>query len=166
VKSAAKTHWLFINRLSKSVGTMTEQKHTRDHYFYFSSINTRWKDNDIYGHVNNVTYYSYFDSVANRYLIEEGGLDIHNGTVVGFVVASNCQYFAPIAYPEIIEVGLCVNRLGNSSVEYGLAIFKLGGTEPVAQGSFTHVFVDRASDKPVTIPANLREAMAAILLPQ
>ena len=88
----------------------------RTDYSYFTDITTRWMDNDIYGHVNNVAYYSYFDSVANKYLIEEGELDIHTADIIGFVVASNCQYKSPIAYPQLIEAGLRVNRLGNSSV--------------------------------------------------
>ena len=121
-------------------------------------------DNDIYGHVNNVVYYSYFDSVANKYLIEEGGLDIKNSQVVGFVVASNCQYTSPIAYPQAIEAGLRVNRLGNSSVEYGIGIFQQGSAVASAMGTFTHVFVDRSTDKPVAIPASIRSALEAVLI--
>jgi len=121
-------------------------------------------DNDIYGHVNNVVYYSYFDSVANKYLIEEGGLDIHSAEIIGFVVASSCQYKSPIAYPEPIEAGFRVNKLGNSSVEYGIAIFKQGQPNASAVGTFTHVFVDRATDKSVAIPAPLRRALEAILV--
>jgi acyl-CoA thioester hydrolase len=95
----------------------------RQHYRYFSEVATRWMDNDIYGHVNNVTYYSYFDTVANQFLIEQGGLNIQTADVVGFVVASNCQYLVPITYPQALDVGFRVNRLGHSSVEYGLAVF-------------------------------------------
>ena len=136
----------------------------RASYRYFTDITTRWMDNDIYGHVNNVVYYSYFDSVANKYLIEEGGLDIKNSQVVGFVVASNCQYKSPIAYPQVIEAGLRVNRLGNSSVEYGIGIFQQGGSVASAMGTFTHVFVDRSTDKPVAIPASIRSALEAVLI--
>ena len=136
----------------------------RDGYPYLADITTRWMDNDIYGHVNNVVYYSYFDSVANKYLIEEGGLDIHSADVIGFVVASSCQYMSPIAYPEPIEAGFRVNKLGNSSVEYGIAIFKQGQPVASAVGTFTHVFVDRASDKSVAIPAQLRQALEAVLV--
>ena len=96
---------------------------TRADYKVFYPITTRWSDNDIYGHVNNVTYYSYFDTAANRYLIEEGGLDITDGRIVGYVVNSGCEYHAPITYPETIEAGLRVDRLGHSSVPYGIAIF-------------------------------------------
>jgi acyl-CoA thioester hydrolase len=136
----------------------------RADYLYFTHITTRWMDNDIYGHVNNVVYYSYFDSVANKYLIEEGGLDIHSAQIIGFVVASSCQYKSPIAYPEPIEAGFRVNKLGNSSVEYGIAIFKQGQPNASAVGTFTHVFVDRATDKSVAIPAPLRRALEAVLV--
>ncbi|WP_268798956.1 acyl-CoA thioesterase [Pseudomonas huanghezhanensis] len=130
---------------------------------HFQTITTRWHDNDIYGHVNNVTYYSFFDSAVNTYLIERGGLDIHNGAVVGFVVSSSCDYFASIAYPEVIEVGLRVGKLGNSSVQYELAVFKAGEDDACAAGRFVHVFVDRASNQPVPIPGALREAMALLM---
>jgi acyl-CoA thioester hydrolase len=136
----------------------------RASYRYFTDITTRWLDNDIYGHVNNVVYYSYFDSVANKYLIEEGGLNIKNSQVVGFVVASNCQYTSPIAYPQAIEAGLRVNRLGNSSVEYGIGIFQQDSSVASAMGTFTHVFVDRSTDKPVAIPASIRSALEAVLI--
>jgi acyl-CoA thioester hydrolase len=135
---------------------------SRSDYRVYYSINTRWSDNDIYGHVNNVMYYSYFDTAANRYLIEEGGLDINDGTIVGFVVNSGCEYHAPISYPEPIEAGLRIDRLGNSSVQYGIAIFKEGVEEAVAHGHFVHVFVDRAANKSVPIPAKLREALQRI----
>lgn len=136
----------------------------RTNYSYFIDITTRWMDNDIYGHVNNVVYYSYFDSVANQYLIEEGGLDIQTAGIVGFVVASNCQYKSPIGYPELIEAGLRVNSLGNSSVEYGIGIFKKGALNASAMGTFTHVFVDRSTDKSVPIPSQIRSALEAILI--
>src|SRR5690606_36411994 len=124
----------------------------RGDYKYLQPVTTRWHDNDIYGHVNNVTYYSYFDSAVNTYLIEKGGLDIHEGDVVGFVVSSSCDYFASIAFPERIEIGLRVGKLGNSSVQYELAVFKEGVEEACAAGRFVHVFVDRASNRPVSIP--------------
>jgi acyl-CoA thioester hydrolase len=135
-----------------------------DDYRYFLPLQTRWMDNDVYGHVNNVTYYSYFDTVANAYLIEEGGLNIKTAEVVGFVVASQCQYLKPIAYPQVIQVGLRVNKLGSSSVEYGLAIFQDKNKPAAAHGTFTHVFVNRMSGKSVPIPESLRAALQAILL--
>jgi acyl-CoA thioester hydrolase len=137
---------------------------TRGDYKVFYPITTRWSDNDIYGHVNNVIYYSYFDSVANRYLIEEGSLDISDGRIVGYVVNSGCQYHAPITYPESIEAGVRVDKLGNSSVQYGIAIFKTGEEQAAAHGHFVHVFVERAENKSVPIPQNLRVALENILV--
>ena len=131
----------------------------RADYKVFYPITTRWSDNDIYGHVNNVVYYSYFDTAANRYLIEEGGLDIGDGSIVGYVVNSGCEYHAPITYPESVEAGVRVDRLGNSSVQYGIAIFKTGEQEAAAHGHFVHVFVDRAENQSVPIPHNLRNAL-------
>lgn len=136
---------------------------TRADYNYFVPITTRWHDNDLYGHVNNVTYYSYFDSVANHFLIQEGGLDIHEGTVIGLVVNSGCSYHAPLAFPDALEGGLRINRLGNSSVEYGIAIFRQGEEQAAAEGHFVHVFVDRAQRRPTPIPDALRTALAGIL---
>ena len=136
----------------------------RADYRHFQPITTRWHDNDIYGHVNNVTYYSFFDSAVNTYLIELGGLDIHDGSVVGFVVSSSCDYFASIAYPDLIEVGLRVAKLGNSSVQYELAVFKAGEGEACAAGRFVHVFVDRASNQPVSIPDELRAALQILVV--
>ncbi len=136
---------------------------SRDYYLRFYPITTRWMDNDIFGHVNNVTYYSYFDTAVNRYLIEVGGLDIHDAPVVGYVVHSNCHYRAPIAYPDAIEVGLRVNKLGNSSVTYGVAIFKEGESIACAHGDFVHVFVNRAENRAVAIPPVIRSALAQLL---
>ncbi|MDD1966422.1 acyl-CoA thioesterase [Pseudomonas putida] len=138
---------------------MMSQTPQRTDYRHFQPVTTRWHDNDIYGHVNNVTYYSFFDSTVNSYLIERGGLDIHEGSVVGFVVSSACDYFASIAYPDLIEVGLRVGKLGNSSVQYELAIFRAGEEEACAAGRFVHVFVDRQSNQPVAIPAEMRQAL-------
>lgn len=137
----------------------------REAYPWFTPITTRWADNDIYGHVNNVVYYSYFDSVANRYLIEEGGLDIHAGDIVGLVVNSGCDYFAPIAYPDALEGALRVDRLGNSSVTYGIAIFLAGAEVACANGTFTHVFVERKTNRPVAIPDAMRTALGALMQP-
>lgn len=142
---------------------MPDHTPQRADYCHFQPITTRWHDNDIYGHVNNVTYYSFFDSTVNTYLIEQGGLDIHDGTVVGFVVSSACDYFASIAYPDLIEVGLRVGKLGNSSVQYELAVFKVGEQEACAAGRLVHVFVDRASNRPVAIPEGLRQALEALV---
>lgn len=136
---------------------------TRKDFGFFLPITTRWMDNDIYGHVNNVTYYAYFDTIANTYLIEQGGLDIHGGDTIGFVVNSRCDYHDAIAYPEKIEGALRVNRLGNSSVEYGIGIFKEGADTVCANGTFTHVFVKRDNQRPTPIPAQLRKALEQLL---
>ena len=135
---------------------------TRDSYAVFYPITTRWRDNDLYGHVNNVTYYSYFDTAANRYLIEAGGLDIHTANVIGVVVESHCNYHSAVAYPQDLEAGLRVDRLGNRSVTYGIGIFAEGATEASANGHFVHVFVERATNTPVSIPEPIRQALALI----
>jgi len=135
----------------------------RADYRYFLPITTRWMDNDVYGHVNNVTYYSYFDTVANTYLIEHAGLDIHAGPVIGFVVSSSCDYLAPIAFPDKLAAGLRVDRLGRSSVQYGIGIFRQGEDRACAHGRFVHVFVDRQTQKSVTMPEHLRAALAALV---
>ena len=126
---------------------------------YLTEIKVRGYHADFYGHVNNVIYYSYFDTAVNRYLIEEGGLDISDGSIVGYVVNSGCEYHAPITYPESVEAGVRVDRLGNSSVQYGIAIFKEGEQEAAAHGHFVHVFVERAENQSVPIPPNLRTAL-------
>lgn len=141
-----------------------EKPIARSDYKVFYPITTRWMDNDLYGHVNNVTYYSYFDSAVNQYLIEEGGLDIHNAPIVGYVVNSGCSYRSSIAYPDRIEAGLRVIKLGNSSVTYGVGIFKEGEAEASAFGEFIHVFVNRAENKSVPIPENIRNALEKLLI--
>ncbi|AKJ04724.1 putative 4-hydroxybenzoyl-CoA thioesterase [Archangium gephyra] len=135
---------------------------TSDRYRYFLPITTRWMDNDAYGHINNVTYYSYFDTVANHYLIHEGGLDIVSSPVIGLVVESRCTYKAPLAYPDRLRAGLRVDKLGNRSVTYGIGIFKEGEAQAAAHGYFVHVFVDRQSRKAVPMPERMREALARI----
>lgn len=143
---------------------MTTQGHRAADYRYFVPITTRWMDNDVYGHVNNVTYYSYFDTVANHFLIREGGLDIHTSPVIGLVVESKCSYLAPVAYPDELRAGLRVDKLTNRSVTYGVAIFGGGGSdEPVAHGYFVHVFVDREARNAVPIPDRIRAALATLV---
>ena len=134
----------------------------RSAYRVFYPITTRWMDNDLYGHVNNVVYYSYFDTVVNLYLMEAGGLDIHTGPVVGYVVNSGCTYHAPLGYPDRLEGGLRIERIGNSSVQYGVAIFKAGGKTASAHGHMVHVFVDRNANKPVQVPARVQAALERI----
>lgn len=136
----------------------------RASYRSFLSIPTRWMDNDLYGHVNNVVYYSYFDTLINRYLIEEGGLDIHRAAVIGIAAETQCRFHRSIAYPETIDAGLRVGKLGTSSVRYEIGLFKAGGDEAVADGHFVHVFVERASQRPVPIPPAIRAALERILV--
>jgi len=134
----------------------------RDAYLHFQIIPTRWMDNDVYGHVNNVVYYSYFDTVVNQYLIEQGALDIQGSEVVGLVVETGCQYFAPIAFPDAVTAGLRVTKLGNSSVRYEIAIFRNEERTASAQGHFIHVYVNRATRRPCPLPAGLRTALQRI----
>ncbi len=128
----------------------------------FRAIPTRWHDNDAYGHVNNVVYYGWFDTAVNAWLIENGFLDLSGSEIVGLVAETGCTYFESVAFPETVEAGIAVERLGNSSVTYRIGIFRQGGEQAVAQGRFTHVYVERASQKPVPIPVPLRAALAAI----
>jgi acyl-CoA thioester hydrolase len=134
----------------------------RDDYRHFLAIPTRWMDNDVYGHVNNVVYYSYFDTVVNEYLVSIGVLDIHGGAVIGLVVETMCRYFKPLAFPEVIEAGLRVGRLGRSSVRYEVGIFKRDEAESAAAGHFVHVYVDRETRRPVPLPVPLRVALTRI----
>jgi len=135
---------------------------SRAEYRHFVELQTRWEDNDLYGHVNNVVYYSYFDTVVNRFLIEQGGLSIHSDPVIGVVVDSQCRYFSSIAYPDRIEAGLGVSKLGTSSVVYELGIFRPGESTALAAGRFVHVFVGRENQQPAPIPPTIRTALAAI----
>ena len=138
---------------------------SRADYVHFLPITTRWMDNDVYGHVNNVVYYSYFDTIVNEYLIRAGALDIEHGTTIGLVVETQCNYFAPLAFPERIEAGLRVARLGASSVRYEVGLFSEGETQPAAQGHFVHVYVDRATRRPVSaLPEVLRAALAPLVV--
>ncbi len=131
----------------------------RPGYGYVLPIQTRWMDNDVYGHVNNVVYYSYFDTVINRYLIAYGGLDIHAGGQIGLCVESHCRYAAPLAFPGIVEAGLRVETIGRSSVRYGIGLFAAESASAAAEGWFVHVFVDRASNRPSPIEGQLRAAL-------
>ena len=138
------------------------QPHARSAYKHFLPIATRWMDNDVYGHVNNVVYYSYFDTVVNEYLVAQGALDIVNSAQIGLVVETGCSYFASIAFPEKIEAGLRVARIGNASVRYEIALFREGGEEVVAQGHFVHVYVDRETARPQALGEALKAALLRI----
>ncbi len=137
----------------------------RADYPHFQVIPTRWIDNDVYGHVNNVVYYEYFDTVVNQYLIEQGALDIERSTVIGLVVETQCNYFAPITFPDVVHVGLRVARLGSSSVRYEIGIFRNDDQEAAAQGHFVHVYVDREERRPTTLPDALRRALSSLVVP-
>ncbi len=139
---------------------------SRHEFRHFQPITTRWSDNDVYGHVNNVTYLSYFDSIVNRYLIDAGVLDIESGEVIGLVVETGCHYFSSIAFPDNIEAAFKVAHLGNSSVRYEVGIFKEGEPLSAAHGHFVHVYVDRKSRRPVPLPPALRKALEILTRPQ
>ncbi|MGD0526069.1 MAG: thioesterase family protein [Polyangiaceae bacterium] len=141
---------------------MTEPPATRDRFRHFLPMATRWMDNDVYGHVNNVVYYSYFDTVINRYLIDAGGLDIGRDAVIGLCVESHCRYLSPLAFPTELDAGLRVEHLGRSSVRYGIGIFARGVAAAAAEGWFVHVFVDRETRRPTPIPEGLRAALAPL----
>jgi acyl-CoA thioester hydrolase len=136
----------------------------RASYRHFLSIPTRWMDNDVYGHVNNVVYYAYFDTVINRYLIEEAGLDIAGGDSIGLCVESHCAYARPIAFPDVIDAGLRVAHLGRSSVRYEIGIFARGEDDVSAHGWFVHVFVDRATRRPSPMSEPFRAALGRLSL--
>ncbi len=135
---------------------------TRADYKHFLPLQTRWADNDIYGHVNNVAYYGYFDTIVNEYLIAEGALDIHDGAVIGLVVETGCKYLAPLEFPQTLDGALRVAKIGNSSVRYELAIFKQGEDAPAAECQFVHVYVDRETRRPANLPASLKAALEKI----
>ena len=143
---------------------MTEkQKPTlRSDYKDFSHIETRWNDNDSYGHVNNIVYYSYFDTAVNRHLIQKGVLDLYNSEVIGLVIESKCTYFSPITFPDTVAVGLKVIHLGNSSVRYQIGLFCNESESASAVGEFVHVYVERSTNKPVSIPDNTRQVLKAL----
>lgn len=135
----------------------------RSAYKVYRSIGTRWEDNDVYGHVNNVVYYSWFDTAVNAYLIEQGALDIHQGQTIGLVIETHCNYFAPLAFPDAVEAGLRVAHMGTSSVRYEVGIFAQGAPQAAACGHFIHVYVDQATRRPVPLPANLKNVLEKLL---
>ncbi len=134
---------------------------SRETYKYFLLIPTRWNDGDVYGHVNNVEYYSYFDTVISTYLVQEGGLDFLAGPVIGVCAESHCRFLHELAFPETVEAGLRVEHIGRSSVRYGIGLFRSGGSM-AAEGWFVHVFADRATRRPISLPAQLRAALELI----
>ena len=131
----------------------------RSDFRHLHPITTRWDDEDVYGHVNNVRYFAFFDTAINTWLVREGGLDIHAGDVIGLCAESHCAYHAAVTFPDALEVGLRAGHVGRSSVRYELAVFRAGEPEAVADGWFVHVFVDRTTRRPAELPAELREAL-------
>ena len=135
------------------------QPESREAYKALRTITTRWMDNDAYGHVNNVVYYSWFDTVVNAHLIEQGVLDIHHGRTIGLVIETQCNYFAGLAFPQVVEAGLRVAHIGSSSVRYEVGLFAQGDPLTAAKGHFVHVYVDRDTRRPVPLPAELKSVL-------
>ncbi|MBE7369083.1 acyl-CoA thioesterase [Ramlibacter pallidus] len=138
------------------------QPEGRAGYKAFRTIPTRWMDNDAYGHVNNVVYYSWFDTAVNAHLIERGVLDIHRGETIGLVIETQCNYFASVEFPQVVEAGLRVAKIGKSSVRYEVGLFLLGEALTAAKGHFVHVYVDRATRRPAELPAPLKKVLEAL----
>ncbi len=139
------------------------QAASRSAYRVFRAITTRWMDNDAYGHVNNVVYYSWFDTAVNAYLIEQGVLDIEHGQTIGLVIETRCNYFAPLAFPQTVEAGIRVAHLGSSSVRYEVGLFAQGEALSAARGHFVHVYVNRETRRPTALPPNLKTVLESLL---
>ena len=147
-----------------SASSTRPQPEPRSAFKVFRRIDTRWMDNDVYGHVNNVVYYSWFDTAVNAHLIEQGALDIDQGQTIGLVVETHCNYFAPLAFPQVIEAGIRVAQMGSSSVRYEIGLFAQGEDLCAARGHFVHVYVDQQSRRPVmALPLNLKQVLEKIL---
>jgi acyl-CoA thioester hydrolase len=149
--------------MSSSAPAARPQPLPRSAYRVLRPITTRWADNDVYGHVNNVVYYSWFDTVVNAHLIEQGALDIHHSPVIGLVIETQCNYFAPLAFPQTVWAGLRVAHLGKSSVRYEVGLFAEGEDLAAACGHFVHVYVDRQTRRPVTLPEALKTTLETLL---
>jgi acyl-CoA thioester hydrolase len=151
--------------MTAAPATVRRAPEPRAAYPVFSAITTRWMDNDVYGHVNNVVYYSFFDTAVNGLLVEAGVLDIHAGAVIGLVVETQCNYFAPLAFPQAVAAGVRVARLGASSVRYEIGLFADDAPTSAACGHFVHVYVDRATRRPVPLPPALEAVLRTWMLP-
>lgn len=147
------------------MSTFRPQAEPRSAYAVFRRVTTRLADNDIYGHVNNVVYYSWFDTAVNAHLIDSGVLDMHQGQTIGLVIETHCNYFAPLAFPQPVDVGIRVARIGGSSVHYEVGLFAEGVEITAAKGHFTHVYVDRTTRRPVPLPANLKTVLESLRCP-
>jgi acyl-CoA thioester hydrolase len=143
---------------------MADDGTAREQYAHVEAIPTRWADNDVYGHVNNVEYYAFFDTVINRWLIAEGGLDIHGGDTIGLCAESHCEFRAAVAFPDVVDAALRVGHLGRSSVRYEIALFRAGEAPAIAVGWFVHVFVDRVHRRPREIPERLRASLERLVV--
>jgi acyl-CoA thioester hydrolase len=148
---------------SQSNPPSSPQPEPRAGYKVFQTIGTRWMDNDAYGHVNNVVYYSWFDTAVNAYLIEQGVLDIHHGQTIGLVIETQCNYFAPLAFPQTVQAGIRVARLGNSSVRYEVGLFAMDEPLTAAKGHFIHVYVDRKTRRPTPLSTNFKHVLKQLL---
>lgn len=136
----------------------------RSAFKVFRRMDTRWMDNDVYGHVNNVVYYSWFDTAVNAHLIEQGALDIHHGETIGLVIETQCNYFVPLAFPQVVEAGIRVARIGASSVRYEVGLFSQGDVMCAARGHFVHVYVDKENRRPVkSLPLNLKTVLEKLV---
>lgn len=156
--------WGWQNRGMNTPGTLQKPApEPRDAYKVFRTVGTRWMDNDVYGHVNNVVYYSWFDTAVNAYLIDQGVLDIHQGGTIGLVIETQCNYFAPLAFPQNVQAGIRVARLGSSSVRYEVGLFAEGEPLTAAKGHFIHVYVDRQTRRPVPLPLNLKTVLEQLV---
>ena len=138
---------------------------SRSAFRLFRAITTRWSDNDVYGHINNVVYYSYFDTVVNGYLIEAAALDAQASATIGLVVQTHCDYFAPLSFPQVVEAGLRVSQRGNSSVRYEIGLFAQGADLCAAAGHFVHVYVDRQTRRPAPLSTALKTALLPLMEP-
>ena len=145
---------------------MSERKPLRErsHYRAWRPIATRWMDNDVYGHVNNVVYYSFFDTAVNAWLVEKGLLDIEKGPIIGLVVETGCTYARPVAFPEEVQAGIAVSHIGKTSVRYEIGLFVKGSNQPAAQGFFVHVYVDRENRRPQPLTEKWRKLLSTIEL--
>ncbi len=144
---------------------MVRERASRDEYRHFTALTTRWSDNDAYGHLNNVVYYSLFDTAVNAALIGAGLLDVERSPVVGLVAETGCRYFEALAFPDAVEAGIRVVHLGRSSVCYEIGIFKKDAAQAAAQGHFVHVYVDRESRRPADLPADVRQFLGSLQAP-
>ena len=150
------------DNVSRTTVPRRPQPELREAYRAFRTISTRWMDNDMYGHVNNVVYYSWFDTAVNAFLMERGALDPVHSSVIGLVVETQCHYFSPLAFPQQVQAGLRVAHMGRSSVRYEVGLFGLGEDQCAARGHFVHVYVDRLSRQPQALPAELKAALASL----